>query len=183
MLTELPGHVPWIQARTWSMAAFAALAAEDSPRASMIAAPRFWIVGMKVFSSHSWSLIIGQTFLPPHSAWNTSGYWVTEWFPQMVTLRIELKGLPIFCAIWATARLWSRRIIAVNCVGLRLGAFFMTMRQLVLAGVPTTSTLTLRLATAASALPCGAEILPFASSRSLLSLSRPRRRGAPSGPI
>src|SRR5205814_8335892 len=90
------------------MAAFAALAAEDSPRASMIAAPRFWIVGMKVFSSQSLSLIIGQAFLPPHSAWNTSGYWVAEWFPQTVTLRIELKGLPIFRASWATARLWSR---------------------------------------------------------------------------
>src|SRR2546426_902031 len=175
MLTQLPGRVPWIQSRTWSMAAFAALAAEDSPRASMIAAPRFWIVGMKVFSSHSWSLIIGQTFLPPHSAWNTSGYWVAEWFPQMVTLRIELKGLPIFCAIWATARLWSRRIIAVNCVGLRLGAFFMAMRQLVLAGLPATSTLTLRLAPAARALPPGAEIPPLAPRRGLP--SPPRARG------
>src|SRR5947208_2700975 len=158
------------------MAAFAALAAEDNPRASMIAAPRFWIVGMKVFSSQSMSLIIGQAFLPPHSAWNTSGYWVAEWFPQMVTLRIELKGLPILCASWATARLWSRRIIAVNCVALRPGAFFMAMRQLVLAGLPTTSTLTLRLATASSALPCGAKILPFASSRSLRSMPGPRGR-------
>src|ERR1700704_6394382 len=145
MLTQLPGRVPWIQSRTWSMAAFAALAAEDSPRASMIAAPRFWIVGMNCVSSHFGSLIIGHAFLPPHSAWNTSGYWVAEWFPQMVTLRIELKGSPIFCAIWATARLWSRRIIAVNCAGFRPGAFFMAMRQLVLAGLPTTSTLTLRL--------------------------------------
>src|SRR2546423_9072884 len=165
------------------MAAFAALAAEDNPRASMIAAPRFWIVGMKVFSSQSMSLIIGQAFLPPHSAWNTSGYWVAEWFPQMVTLRIELKGLPIFCASWATARLWSRRIIAVNCVALRPGAFFMAMRQLVLAGVPTTRTLTLRLAAAASALPCGAEILPVASSRSFLSLPGPRRRAATRGAL
>src|SRR6266705_369986 len=153
MLTQLPARVPSTQSRTWSMAAFAALAAEDSPRASMIAAPRFCTVGMKVFSSQSMSLITGQTFLPPHSAWNTSGYWVAEWFPQIVTLRIELNGLPIFCAIWPTARLWSRRIIAVNWVGFRLGALLMAIRQLVLAGLPTTSTLTLRLATAASALP------------------------------
>src|SRR5947208_16318616 len=83
MLTQLPGRVPWIQSRTWSMAAFAALAAEDSPRASMIAAPRFCTVGMNSVSSHSGSLIIGQTFFPPHSAWNTSGYWVAEWFPQI----------------------------------------------------------------------------------------------------
>src|SRR5260221_1314740 len=136
MLTQLPGRVPWTQSRTWSMAAFAALAAEDSPRASMIAAPRFCTVGMKVFSSQSMSLIIGQTFLPPHSAWNTSGYWVAEWFPQIVTLRIEASGLPTFCSIWPTARLWSSRIIAVDLVGFRLGAFLMAMRQLRLAGVP-----------------------------------------------
>src|SRR5213596_3377056 len=134
MLTQVPGRVPWIQSRTWSMAAFAALAAEESPRASMIAAPRFCTVGMNSFSSQFGSLIVGQTFLPPVSAWKISGYWVAEWLPQTVTLRIEARGLPIFCAIWPTARLWSRRIIAVNCVALRPGAFFMAMRQLVLAG-------------------------------------------------
>src|SRR5215831_2418137 len=166
MLTQLPGRVPSIQSRMWSIAAFAALAAEDRPRASMIAAPRFCTIGMKLVSSQLWSLIIGQIFLPSHSAWNTSGYCVAEWLPQMVILRIAERGLPIFCAIWLTARLWSRRIIAVNCVGLRLGAFFIAIRQLVFAGLPTTSTLTLRLATASSALPCGAKILPFASSRS-----------------
>src|ERR1700741_819900 len=73
------------------------------------------------------------------------------------------------------ARLWSRRIIPVNCVGFRLGAFFIAIRQLVFAGLPTTSTLTSRRATLSSALPCGAKILPFASSRSLRSM--PGRRG------
>src|SRR5258708_9680941 len=136
MLTQLPGRVPWIQSRTWSMAAFAALAAEDSPRASMIAAPRFWIVGMNSVSSHFGSLIIGQTFLPPHSAWNTSGDWVAEWFPQMVTLRIELRGLPIFFAIFPTARVWSRRFIVAHCGGFTLGACFMAIRELVLSGWP-----------------------------------------------
>src|SRR5882672_5243453 len=107
----------------------------------------------RVPSSQVGSLIIGQIFLPPLSAWNTSGYWVAEWLPQMVILRTEVSGLPTFCARWLTARLWSSRIIAVNCVGLRLGAFFVAIWQFVFAGLPTTSTLTLRLATASSALP------------------------------
>ena len=37
------------------MAALAADAADDAPRASMIAAPRLATVGMKVPSTHSWS--------------------------------------------------------------------------------------------------------------------------------
>src|SRR5258708_4228721 len=183
MLLQLPGRVPWIQSRTWSMAALAALAAEDGRGGCVLAGPRFCAVGMNSIWSHFGSLIIGQTFLPPPSAWNTSGYCVAEWFPQMVTLRIELRGLPSFCAICPTARLWSRRIIAVNCVGFRLGAFFIAMRQLVLAGLPTTSTLTLRPATASSALPCGAKILPFASSRSLRSMPGPRGRAPTSSAI
>src|SRR5437879_10931369 len=129
MLTQLPARVPWTQSRTWSIAAFAALAAEDSPRASMIAAPRFCTVGMKIFSSHSKSLIIGQTFWPPHSAWNTSGYCVAEWFPQIVTLRIELNGLPIFCAIWLMERLWFWRLITVHLTALQPGDLFMALRH------------------------------------------------------
>src|SRR6267143_5595115 len=92
IVTQSPSRVPPIQSRTWSMAALAAIAAEDSPRASMIAAPRFWMAGMKVCSSQRWSLIIGQTFLPSASAWKMSGYWVAEWFPQTVTFRIALTG-------------------------------------------------------------------------------------------
>src|SRR5689334_15166795 len=134
MLTQEPDSLPSDQSRIWSTAAFAALAAEESPRASMIAAPRFWTVGMKVDSSQVWSLIIGQTFLPSTSALKMSGYWVAEWLPHTVTFLTEAFGLPIFAAICEVARLWSRRIMAVNCVGLRLGAFFIAMRQLVLAG-------------------------------------------------
>ena len=37
------------------MAALAAEAADDDPRASMMAAPRFCTVGMKSFSSQAWS--------------------------------------------------------------------------------------------------------------------------------
>src|SRR5512135_481840 len=129
MLTQEPASLPRTQSRTWSTAALAALAAEDRPRASMIAAPRFCTVGMKVPSSHFWSLIIGQTFLPSHSALKMSGYWVAEWFPQTATFFTEAFGLPILAAICEVARLWSRRIIAVNCVGFRLGAFFIAIRQ------------------------------------------------------
>src|SRR5690242_6230577 len=122
------------------MAAFAALAAEERPRASMIAAPRFCTVGMNWLSSQLWSLIMGQTFLPAFpsitSAWKRSGYWVAEWFPQIVIFLTCLTSARTFCAICEVARLWSRRIIAVNCVGLRLGAFFIAIRQLVFAGLP-----------------------------------------------
>ena len=52
--------------------------------------------------------------------------------------------------------------MAVKFEGLSSGAFFIAMRQFVFAGLPTTSTLTSRLATSESALPCGAKILPFA---------------------
>jgi hypothetical protein len=45
--------VPLTQSKTWSMAALAALAAEEAPRASMIAAPRLATVGMKVSLSHA----------------------------------------------------------------------------------------------------------------------------------
>src|SRR5450759_906480 len=158
------------------MAALAALAAEDSPRAAIMAAPRFCTVGMKLVSSQAWSLIIGQTFLPSHSAWNKSGYCVAEWLPHTIILRRLVTGLPIFALICDKERLWSRRIMAVNCVGARLGAFFIAISALVLAGLPTTSTFTLRLATALSALPCGTKIAPLASSRSLRSIPAVRGR-------
>src|SRR5262245_24618251 len=134
MLIQSPAGVPKTQSRTWSIAALAALAAEDRPRASMIAAPRFCTVGMKSFSSQAWSLMVGHTFLPSASAWKTSGYWVAEWLPHTVTLCTSSTGFLIFCAIWERARLWSRRIIAVKLEGFSCGAFFIAIRQLVLAG-------------------------------------------------
>src|SRR6185312_11665045 len=91
------------------------------------AAPRFCTVGMKLDSSQAWSLIMGQTFLPSHSALKRSGYWVAEWLPQTVTFFTAAFGLPILAAIWEVARLWSSRIMAVNCWGFRLGAFFIAM--------------------------------------------------------
>ena len=53
--TQSPSGVPSTQSCTWSIAALAAEAALDAPRASMIAAPRLPTVGMKSFSSQSWS--------------------------------------------------------------------------------------------------------------------------------
>src|SRR5260221_7567970 len=125
-------EVPCTQSRTWSIAAFAAEAAEESPRASMIAAPRFCTVGMNVDSIHAWSLMSLAAFWPSTSALNTSGYCVAEWLPQIDIFFTEVKGFFVFCATWVSARLWSRRIIAVNCVGLMPGAFFIAIRQFVL---------------------------------------------------
>src|SRR3989440_4349062 len=105
MVSQSPSREPESQSRTWSIAAFAALAAEDRPRASMTAAPRFCTVGMNVDSSHDWSLIIGQSFLPSASAWKTSGYCVAEWLPQTVTLRMDETGLPTLDASCEVARL------------------------------------------------------------------------------
>src|SRR5689334_19990829 len=51
--TQSPSRVPSTQSRTWSTAADAALAADDAPRAAMIAAPRFATVGAKVRATHA----------------------------------------------------------------------------------------------------------------------------------
>ena len=53
--TQSPSGVPSVQSRMWSTAADAADAADDAPRASMIAAPRLATVGMYVWSYQSWS--------------------------------------------------------------------------------------------------------------------------------
>ena len=47
-------------------------------------------------------------------AWDRSGYWVEEWLPQTVSLRTAVTGTSSRFASWETARLWSRRIIAVK---------------------------------------------------------------------
>src|SRR6201996_7477685 len=137
MDTQSPSGVPSTQSCTWSIAALAAEAALDAPRASMIAAPRFCTVGMKSFSIHAWSSIASAPLPPLTLAWNTSGYWVAEWLPQIVMLVTSLMAEPVFDATWAMARLWSRRIIAVNRSLGTSGALDCAMRQLVLAGLPT----------------------------------------------
>src|SRR3954452_8905416 len=72
--TQSPSGLPSSQERAASTVAEAADAAEDAPRASMIAAPRLATVGMKSFSIQSWSLTTSAALRPPTSAWNTSGY-------------------------------------------------------------------------------------------------------------
>src|SRR5678816_316571 len=133
METQSPLGVPATQSRTWSIAAFAADAADESPRASMMAAPRFCTVGMKVLSIHAWSLMACAAFFPSTSALKTSGYCVAEWLPQIDIFLTDVTGLPVFCATCVSERLWSTRIIAVNCSGLSPFAFFIALRQLVLA--------------------------------------------------
>src|SRR5690625_1860066 len=121
MLTQSPSAVPAAQERMWAMAALAADAAEDAPRALMMAAPRCCTSGMKVFSYQSFSTR-SMAALPSTLALNRSGYWVDEWLPQMVMLVTSLTVLPVFWASWVMARLWSRRIMAVNWRGLMSGA-------------------------------------------------------------
>ena len=71
-------------------------------------------VGMKSFSSQAWSLTASAAFLPLISAWKRSGYCVAEWLPQMVILVMSSTGTPALVASCASARLWSRRVMAVN---------------------------------------------------------------------
>ena len=78
---------------------------------------------------------------------------VGEWLPQTPMSEMSATGTASLAASWRSARLWSRRIIAVNRSRGRSGALFMAIRQLVLAGLPTTSTFTSAAATAFSALP------------------------------
>ena len=109
----------------------------------MMAAPRCCTVGMNVPANQSWSPpMASNAGVPATVAWNTSGYWVAEWLPQMVMRDTSDTGLPVRADNWALARLWSSRVMAVNCDESSAGALFMAMRQLVLAGFPTTSTFT-----------------------------------------
>src|SRR5690606_19964961 len=98
METQSLSAEPNSQSRAASMVAEAAEAAEDEPRASMIAAPRLATVGMKVDSNHSWSLTSSAAFLPPTLALNRSGYWVAEWLPQIVMLVMSVTDAPVFAA-------------------------------------------------------------------------------------
>ena len=158
------------------MVADAAEAADDAPRASMIAAPRLATVGMKVSASHSWSPTASAALRPPTSAWNRSGYCVAEWLPQIVILRISVTGTPSLAASCEIARLWSSRVSAEKrSVGMS-GALHIAMRALVFAGLPVTVTRMSSAATSLRALPCGAKIPPLASSRSPRSMPGPRGR-------
>ncbi len=169
MLTQSPSGVPSAQLRMWSMAAEAAEAADEAPRALITAAPRFCTVGMKLSRTQVSSTSSGAG-RPSTVAWLMSGYWVVEWLPQMVIRRTAVGWAPVLAASWLIARLWSSRVMAVNCRRSRSGALEAAIRALVLAGLPTTSTRTSREARSLSARPCGPKILPLAPSRSLRSM-------------
>ena len=93
----------------------------------------------------------------------------------MVIFVTSETGTPRRCASWLLARLWSRRVIAVNRPGSRSGALRIAINALVLAGLPTTNTLTSRLAERDRAWPWGWKIPPLAERRSLRSI--PALRG------
>src|ERR1044072_6965505 len=96
------------------MAALAAEAALEAPRASMISAPRLATRGMNSPPIQAPSLTVSQALAPSTLALTRSGYWVVEWLPQTVMLVTAETGLPSLLASCAIARLWSRRIIAVK---------------------------------------------------------------------
>ena len=95
--------------------------------------------------------------------------------PQIVMRATSATADPVFAASWAIARLWSRRVMAVNRSATMLGALLRAMRALVLAGLPTTRIRTSSAALADSALPWAVKMAPLAESRS--DRSMPALRG------
>ena len=63
MVTHSPPE-PRAQSRMWSMAALAAEAADDRPRAAMMAAPRLPTVGRNTSLFQTWSLILSLMLAP-----------------------------------------------------------------------------------------------------------------------
>src|ERR1700730_13833720 len=161
--TQSPTGVPSSHSRAASVVADAAEAADDAPRASMIAAPRLATVGMKSFSIQAWSLTTSAAFLPPTSAWKMSGYWVAEWLPQIVIFLMSVTAAPVFLASWELARLWSRRVSAENRSFGMSGALLIAISALVLAGLPVTPMRTSSAATSLRALRWAVKIAPLAS--------------------
>src|SRR4029450_2040592 len=84
MLTQSPSRVPSTQSRTWSIAADAAEAADEAPRALMIAAPRCCTVGMNC-SRYQLVSTTESAGLPSTGAWCRSGYCHQDGLPQIVT--------------------------------------------------------------------------------------------------
>ena len=96
------------------MAALAAEAADDAPRALITAAPRLATVGMNVSLIQASSFTSDLAGLPSTSQCERSGYCVVEWFPQTVIFLILDTGRLTRMASCDIARLWSSRVIAVN---------------------------------------------------------------------
>src|SRR5436190_389487 len=172
---ERSPSAPSTQSRTWSIAAFAADAADDAPRASMIAAPRLPTAGMYSFSYQSMSTWSTARW-PLAFALKRSGNIVGEWLPQITRSWTSSTPMPSFFASIATARFSSRRVIAVKRSAGMSGAFDCAINALVLAGLPTTRIFTSSAAPEFSASPCGLKMAPLASSRSARSMPLARGR-------
>ena len=113
--------------------------------------------------------------LPSMRALAKSGNWVAEWLPQMARLVTEATGTPAFLASWLLARFSSSRVMANQRSAGTSGALDRAIRQLVLHGLPTTSTRTSEAALAAMARPWGPKMPPLTVSRSPRSI--PALRG------
>ena len=161
--------------RTESMTALAAEAADDAPRASMIWAPRCCTVVMNSPRSHSMLSMTSTAGLPSMAVFSKSGNCVDEWLPQMAMPVTDATGAPALRARRLRARFWSRRVMAKKRSSGISGAWARAMRQLVLHGLPTTTTRTSEAAWAAMASPWGPKIPPLMVSRSLRSM--PALRG------
>mmetsp|Transcript_38691 Transcript_38691/g.95229 ORF Transcript_38691/g.95229 Transcript_38691/m.95229 type:complete len:233 (+) Transcript_38691:603-1301(+) len=163
--------------------ALAADMAEESLRALMMAAPRSCTVLMNSPCSHGVSPTASITSLstPPTLtlAKLTSGYWVDEWLPQIVAPVTAEAGTRMRMAICDCALLASSRVSAVKFSAGMLGAHCCATHELVLAGLPTTTTFTFLLATSLRRRPCTLKMLQFFWSRSLRSMPGPRGK-APS---
>ena len=142
----------------------------------MMAAPRFCTVVRKSPCSQATSSMTSAAGLPPMRALAKSGNWVAEWFPQMATLVTVDTGTP---ALLGQLAPWpgSRRAGSWRTSGRpgTSGALDRAIRQLVLQGLPTTSTRTSEAALAAMARPWGPKIPPLTVSRSPRSM--PALRG------
>ena len=89
----------------WSIAAFAAEAALDDPRASITSAPRFATRGMYSSAIQASSSTVTQAESPSTLALTRSGYWVGEWLPQVVIRVIVVTGMLSLLASCEIARL------------------------------------------------------------------------------
>jgi hypothetical protein len=150
-----------------SRAAFPALAALDSPLASIISAPLFWTFGISVPSYH-YLPIKSIAGFPLTWAQVRSGNIVGEWFPQITTLAISATADPVLSATCQTALSWSNLVIAQKFYLGKSFAWVAAIKQLVLAGFPTVKTLTSLWAWSFKAFPWGMKILAFSWSKSPL---------------
>jgi hypothetical protein len=105
-----------------------------------------------------------------------SGYWVAEWFPQIVSFLMSLTVEPVLAASCDRARLWSSRVSAEKRSRGMSGALDIAISALVLAGLPVTPMRTSSAATSLSALPWAVKMAPFASRRSPRSMPLVRGR-------